>query len=58
MIDYAERAVKYRNRAEEIRVVAEHVKEDMARSMLERAARDYDDMAQTMEAMARDTPKA
>jgi hypothetical protein len=58
MIDFAERALRYRNRAEEVRSIAQDAKQQKARELLERAARDYDEMAAHMERSAEEERQA
>ena len=41
----SEKAKKYRERAKEIRVISEDVRDDDARKLLRTVARDYEDMA-------------
>jgi hypothetical protein len=45
MTDHQELATRCRLRAEEVRSIAEHVKREETRAMLEAAARDYERMA-------------
>lgn len=58
--DYLERAVAYRNRAEECRVMAADFRDEGRRTVLESLADDYDRMAKQMEGVlkTRQTLKA
>ncbi|HEX5280101.1 MAG TPA: hypothetical protein VFW28_08475 [Micropepsaceae bacterium] len=53
MFNKAERAARYRNRAEEMRAVAEAMASRQARDVLLKIADDYDEMAAGYETMSR-----
>jgi hypothetical protein len=44
-----ERAKRYRLRAEEVRSIAQDMKQEMTRTTLERVAREYEEMAAVLE---------
>jgi len=58
MDDYARRAENYRNKAEELRILAERMAGQEARAMMLGIAADYLQMAQTLERLGDTRQKA